>query len=526
MRRRTVSVRHRVLASLVMACQLLGVHSQPRDAEVACRQRARGAPCSYEAPSDHPAGASQRSGEGPQPFIVWGRCFELSLWRQVAATGTASGPANSASALLCLYDGGRGEQAEDELESHSAGLQSASSAEDANRLEEVVIWVMEGGWLILSVLSGIMCCCMALCIGTAYYYFRDSAGAQASRTYTIRMPASWSIPGTSPVTAPSPWHTRASCAKRGRQQRSVPCRKGAAEAGRLARGGRVAAGASKAPRAARGAQGSSGEPRPGGLAEQQDDVYDIDRELREAAMDDLEGALFVPASGSRPKGWNSPAKGGDARGAGGAGEQLSQSQAQGGSQKRGAESRKVLERASAPPPLRLPEEHEEEGAEAQRAVAAPQGPSQVQSPAEGARDSSASPHAHDLFQGSLGRLEEAVATSARQKKRSSSRGHRSRRTRKQAAGEDLEAASLMAPGEDDDTLPSQPMSARDSYDSTTPLTARRHDPGGRFSKWQAMEADMSQCLEDTAAVDDSPFQTGSSRRMGSSSSSSGLVLRS
>lgn len=226
--------------------------------------------------------------------------------------------------------------------------------------------------------------------------------------------------------------------------------------------------------------------------------YDIEQELREAAMEDLESAWPSPA---RATGWSSPASSPDERAASGSDEwQAKEPQAKHGpraAEGSGAERRVVLERAIAPPPLLLPEDMEQTEKEELPRAASPNTFSAVH--------------------------EEAVATSARQRKRSSSRGKRSKRSRSLGRGVDLEAASLVAP-EDDDAMPAQPMSARD-HDPTAQLTARRRDCGGGghwATKWQAMEEDMSRCLDDAGDVDEAPFHTGSSRGLGAPS---GLALR-
>lgn len=565
--------------------------AQPRAAEVACRNRSRGAACSYEAPDGQLAGGVYQSeGAGQSPALVWGHCYGLDTAAGARHSPTAAAPRI---VLFCLHDGTQLEEATlnqgvtpVRVPDHLAANGTSSVAKEETSLAEVVFWVANGGWILLAVLAGVLCVSVCVCVAVIYQCFRDEADGG---TYVVSVPVGAKVAGHLPGILPTPLqYARAGFGKRGGHQpssveaRKKPC--GVTAKPRPLAGKSV----TKAPRRpGKSEKAERAKPPPIGKgedasasADRDEDAehYDITRELREAAtlFDDQEVVPFRGVGAQQTSSSAASSSGTSSAAGHGHGSRRAKPQVV-------AESR-GLQRASAPEPLELSPDDpvprllgpskpntpvglplppsstlaDLKAVHAQaQALAAQRDGMAAEHPSSSMAAVDSSPGGFQEEDGFLAspqqrnRLEEAVSTSARQRKRSASRSRHSSAERSGGdglggrfrrsplgGGDDLEAASFLAPADEDES-PAQPMAAREVPQPRAPARSRRPQDElsgvtlgksadilvttAPASKWDDMETDMTRCLEEMDdEVSESPFQTSSTGRQGSSR---GLALR-
>lgn len=134
--------------------------AQPRAAQTACRGKKTGSFCYFQLPK--PVESLVTAGvavAGLPPSMTAGHCYLLDTWRD-GSGGTQDFDGNlRASMMACLQDGGL---AQEELASLAPNTSAPviEKSEAQVRIQEVVEWVITGGWKIVAAAAG--GCCLLL----------------------------------------------------------------------------------------------------------------------------------------------------------------------------------------------------------------------------------------------------------------------------------------------------------------------------------------------------------------------------
>lgn len=159
----------RVIAILSIGLLVDSALAQPRAAELACGGLERGQACQYPRSSRT---AEQGDGLELPTESVWGHCFALEHWRD--------GDGSSGRALLCLEDGGfvgLGAQRGLNVSNATAG----PGQQSASRLDVVLAWVSDGGWMALAGVAACLCCNVCCCLCAASRRLGNGAGSVVAR---------------------------------------------------------------------------------------------------------------------------------------------------------------------------------------------------------------------------------------------------------------------------------------------------------------------------------------------------------